>query len=159
MTKRVIVAGGRNFDNYQLLQSCLDYIFKDISPKVDIEIVSGHAEGADKLGEKYAKDHNLSLKVFPAEWEKYGKKAGSIRNSQMIDYAKEQIPMVVAFWNGKSRGTMDTLSKAQLNGIESIVILFNSEGDMLRSIRYDYGYIEENIGDNNPIDGQLKFDL
>lgn len=159
MTKRVIVAGGRSFGNYQLLKSCLDYIFNNINHEVDIEIVSGRAEGADKLGERYAQEHNLSCKIFPAEWGKYGKKAGPIRNSQMIDYAKEQIPMVVAFWNGKSRGTMDTLSKAQLNGIESIVILFNSEGNMLRSIRYDYGYIEGDIADSIAIDGQLKLDL
>lgn len=52
----------------------------------NIEIVSGHCVGAGRLGELYAEKHNAQVKIFPAAWEKYGKRAGSMRNKQMVDY-------------------------------------------------------------------------
>ena len=106
---RVIVAGGRDFENYELLKERLDIILADYE---SIEIVSGHARGADLLGEKYANEKKLPCRVFPAEWKKYPIKAGFIRNSQMLDYAGEETPLTVAFWDGESHGTKDTIKKA-----------------------------------------------
>ena len=65
------------------------------------EIVSGAARGADILGERYGIEHNIPIKRFPADWGKYGKGAGFIRNEQMGNYAD----YLIAFWDGKSRGT------------------------------------------------------
>jgi len=77
---KVIIAGGRDFNNYELLKEKCDYYLKNIN---DIEIVSGVACGADKLGEKYASDKNYSIKRFPADWDTLGRGAGHIRNAQI----------------------------------------------------------------------------
>lgn len=109
--KKIIIAGGRDFQDYIFLKNTLDELFKNIIDKKNIEIVSGHAKGVDSLGEKYAKENNINLKIFPADWNTYGKSAGYIRNVQMKDYAD----YLIAFWNSKSKGTknmIDLMKKA-----------------------------------------------
>lgn len=126
MNRRIVVCGGSKFDDYPLLESSLNKIFKEYSNDT-IEIISGHAKGADSLGEKYADEHNLKCTVFEADWKQYGRAAGPIRNSKMLEYAKQENPMVVAFWDGESRGTKDTLTKAQIFGIFSKVVKYEKE--------------------------------
>jgi len=122
--REILVAGGRDFDDYELLMTTLLNIIDDIIDTV--EIVSGHAPGADSLAEKFAKQFNILCKTFPADWDKYGKLAGPIRNSQMIDYISHSYnPVVVAFWDGKSKGTLDTIKKAQQKNITPHVIYYN----------------------------------
>jgi hypothetical protein len=78
-----------------------------------VEIVCGEARGADKLGRQFAEKHNYTVVSFPANWDKYGKAAGHIRNTEMRDYSTH----LVAFWDGKSRGTkhmIDIALKARL---------------------------------------------
>ena len=122
MGTRIIVAGGRTFFDYGLLKECLDEI---LPMHENVELVSGHANGADTLGEQYAKEHGLPCSLFPAEWSKYGSCAGFIRNSQMLEYAAKEKPLVVAFWNGESYGTKDTLDKAKEMGITCYVFGYN----------------------------------
>ena len=117
---RVIVAGGRDFDDYAKLKAVLDATFADRNQS--IEIVSGHAKGADMLGERYAFEKNIPCKVFPAEWNKYPIRAGFIRNSQMIEYAMRETPMLIAFWNG----TADTIEKAKKANIECVIVHYDS---------------------------------
>ena len=126
MNRRIVVCGGSKFNDYPLLESSLNKIFKEYSNDT-IEIVSGHAKGADSLGEKYADEHNLKCTVFEADWKQYGRAAGLIRNSKMLEYAKQENPMVIAFWDGESRGTKDTLTKAQIFGIFSKVVKYEKE--------------------------------
>lgn len=95
---KLIVAGGRDFNDYDLLKSKLD---KLLSNKTHVEIVSGKARGADSLGEKYAKEKGYKIKEFPADWGKYGRAAGYIRNKEMAEYADG----CLCFWDGKSKGT------------------------------------------------------
>jgi hypothetical protein len=102
---KVIIAGSRNFLDYNLLKTKCDDILKDIS---DIEIVSGVAEGADKLGEMYAKEKGYKLKQFPADWKTYGNSAGIRRNAEMANYGE----MLIAFWDGNSRGTKNMIDLA-----------------------------------------------
>lgn len=97
---KVIIAGGRDFADYTLLKSKLDIALSS-KTHLDIEIISGTARGADRLGEKYSMEAGHSLKKFPADWDTHGKSAGHIRNRQMGDYADA----LVAFWDGSSRGT------------------------------------------------------
>lgn len=93
---KVIIAGSRTFDNYDLLcQKC--NMILSLTP----EIVSGTANGADKLGERYAKEKGYTIKQFPADWNKYGKSAGYKRNEEMAKYADG----LIAFWCGDSKGT------------------------------------------------------
>ena len=98
---RVIIAGSRNFNNYELLKKECDAFLLDKKEKYNIIIISGGARGADFYGEKYAQDEGFSLEVFPANWNKFGKSAGFRRNEQMAEVADA----LIAFWDGKSNGT------------------------------------------------------
>lgn len=115
---RIIICGGRHFNDYNALESLVDSVFVEKGlTNNEVEIVSGHCEGADMLGEMYAKNHGIVCKVFPAEWTKCGRAAGPIRNSQMIEYASESsIPIVVAFVSPRTKGTLDTINKATKKG-------------------------------------------
>lgn len=64
---RLIVAGGRDFNDYQYLRSSLDYLLQNITD--EIQIVCGMARGADRLGERYAKKRRFSVAYFPADWD------------------------------------------------------------------------------------------
>ncbi len=116
--KRVIVCGNCSFRDYGAVKSVLD----EMLPQEDVMIVSGHAVGADRLGERWAEENEIPFAVFPACWKKYGKKAGPIRNSQMIAFAREATPMVIAFWDQVSSGTGDTVKKARACGCEVVII-------------------------------------
>ena len=122
---RIIVAGSRGFDNYSLLCRSMDRITAGI--REGIEIVSGHARGADALGEKYAREHGLQVTVIPAHWEIFGRSAGMIRNQEMIDYALKESPLLVAFWDGESKGTENTIKRARKAGVDTRIILFEDK--------------------------------
>lgn len=117
--KKVIVAGSREFTNYELLQKELDII---TSSGYEIEIVSGTAKGADQLGEKYARENEIALKRFPADWETHGKRAGYLRNEQMAKYADA----CIVFWDGKSPGTKHMIDIARKAGLPTKVVYYNS---------------------------------
>ena len=105
--KKVVVFGSREFNNYSLVEKYLNALVKMYK---NIEIVSGHARGADSLGEAYATSHGLNLHLYPAEWDKYGKSAGYVRNKRMAEVSD----IGIGFWDGKSKGTkhmMDLLVK------------------------------------------------
>lgn len=112
---KVIIAGGRDFNDYTLLKRKCD---KLLQYHKDIQIISGKARGADTLGEKYAKDKCLPTILFPANWDKYGKSAGYIRNSEMADYSDA----LIAFWDGKSKGTQHMIDLARTKGLNVRVI-------------------------------------
>ena len=114
---KVIIAGGRDFNNYDLLKKKVNKI---LSNKSEIEIVSGTANGADKLGERYAKEFNLNLKQFPADWNKHGKRAGYLRNKDMSIYADA----CICFWDSKSKGTEHMINLAKSQGIPLRVIKY-----------------------------------
>ena len=103
---RLVVAGSRDFDDYALLSAELD---KFLTDKTNITIVSGTARGADCLGERYAAEHNLRIEQFPAEWEKYHKGAGPIRNMKMVQSADA----VIVFWDNESSGTKNIIECAR----------------------------------------------
>lgn len=88
---------------------------------IEIEIVSGTANGADKLGEKYANEKGYLLKKFPADWDKYGKSAGFKRNVEMSNYADA----LIAFWDGKSKGTKHMIDLAKRYELKVKVVIFN----------------------------------
>lgn len=120
METRIIVCGGVRFNDYADFKSKMDPL---VSSYENVTLVSGHAKGADTLAEKYAAEKGIAIKIFPAEWTKYGKAAGPIRNRVMLDYAKEQTPVIVAFWNGESRGTGNMIKQAQKAGVECHIYL------------------------------------
>ncbi len=115
---KVIIAGGRDFNDYNLLKSSCNTILVN---QKEIEIVSGTANGADKLGERYAEDMGYLTKQFPADWDRHGKKAGFIRNRQMAEYADA----LIAFWGGRGKGTEMMISIARTLGLKVRVIRYN----------------------------------
>lgn len=121
---RIIIAGSRDFNDYQKMLDVLDKLGIHIINSIDpVEIVSGHARGADSLGEKFAKAYGYKLKVFPANWDTYGKSAGIIRNQQMAKYASEaNRGILIAFPIGESRGTRNMIKLARQYGLEVCVI-------------------------------------
>ena len=125
---RIIICGGRHFKDYERLESTMNEVMNKIAPWRDVvEIVSGHCEGADQLGELYAKNHDLPCKVIPAQWEKFGKSAGPIRNSEMVKYAAEaEMPVVVAFRSPRTTGTNDTVKKATKQGFKVFVVDYDN---------------------------------
>jgi len=115
---KVIIAGGRDFDNYERLCEVCDYLLKN---KTDIQIVTGKAKGVDSLGERYARERGYSVKEFPAKWNdltatpcvvktnrggyEYNALAGHNRNEEMAEYGDA----LIVFWNGKSSGTKNMI--------------------------------------------------
>lgn len=105
----VIIAGSRNFNNYEVLEAVCDRLLeRRVLDGYKITIISGGAEGADKLGELYAKNRGYEVKVFEPDWKKYGKRAGGIRNGKMAEVGNA----LIAFPLGESRGTRDMIKKA-----------------------------------------------
>lgn len=118
MKKKIIVAGGRDFSNPDLLISKLDFLFGKI--RSEIQIVSGGAKGADLYGEMYSSLRGHDLKVFPADWSKLGKSAGFVRNEQMAKYAD----FCVIFWDGKSRGTQHMINLAKKHKLPTKIVRY-----------------------------------
>jgi hypothetical protein len=84
---------------------------------MEITVVAGGAKGADSLAEMYAKSKSYPLRVFPAQWDMYGKRAGYIRNEEMHKFVSQQEKRgVVAFWDGKSPGTEHSFRLAKIYG-------------------------------------------
>lgn len=117
MITRVIVCGGRDFNDRELCFASLDRFLPE-----ECEIVSGNAKGADSFGEEYAAEHSIRLAVFKPDWGKYGRAAGPVRNRQMLEYALEKKAMVIAFWDGRSRGTKNMIDQARKAGAEVNIV-------------------------------------
>lgn len=117
---KVVVAGGRDFTNYNLLKEKVDNILSQKKLTHKILILSGKSIGADCLGEIYALENNLEILSYPANWGKFGKKAGVKRNAEMINDADA----LIAFWNGNSQGT------------KYMIDIATKKGKMIRVINY-----------------------
>lgn len=117
-TYRVIIAGSRSFNDYDLLRHKCDEILKDRILSSEIVIVSGTASGADSLGERYAREKGFAVDRRPADWKTYGKAAGPIRNAEMALSSDA----LIAFWDGKSRGTHHMITLAGKKGLDVHVI-------------------------------------
>ena len=112
---KVIIAGGRDFNNYDLLTQTMNELNIIIS-----EVVCGDARGADTLGAVWASANEIPVKHYPANWDTHGRSAGIIRNRQMAEYAD----FLVAFWDGKSHGTKNMIDTMQQIGKHGRVILY-----------------------------------
>ena len=117
---RVIIAGCRNFYNYVTLKERCEYYLQNKMKTHNVIIVSGHASGADSLGEKFAADHNLKCELYPADWNRHGRAAGPIRNEEMADVSDA----LIAFWDGKSRGTKSMIEIARRKGLQVAVVKY-----------------------------------
>jgi len=108
----VIIAGSREFNNYELLKDVCDKALESkVAAGYKIVIVSGHADGADSLGERYAQEMGYELKIYEAEWKKYGRGAGYKRNAKMAEIGNA---LIAFFADGaKSSGTKNMVEQAR----------------------------------------------
>lgn len=121
---RIIIAGGRDFLDYLRMYTEMNVIIQNIHD--DMEIISGCTKGADTLGMRYAAAMKIPCIKFPADWDKFGKRAGLIRNEEMAKYSisDNSKGVLVAFWNGESRGTASMIKLAEKYGLEIHVIRY-----------------------------------
>lgn len=112
---RVIVTGSRCFNDFGFLKQELDKLFNENEEFVgkEIKIISGVALGTDALAIDYANKHKLTKTLFPANWKRYPRIAGFLRNEDMLSVATH----LVAFWDGKSSGTRHMVEIAKGKGI------------------------------------------
>lgn len=110
---RVIIAGTRDFSDYELLRTTCNNLLSEKQQTHTVVVISGTARGADRLGERYARERGFQIRRFPADWLNDEKKAGPIRNAKMADNADA----LIAFWDGQSRGTKNMIETAKRKGL------------------------------------------
>lgn len=142
-TFKVIIAGGRNFNDYELLRSSMDKLLSSkVADNIIIEIVSGcnktidkntgEIYGADYLGTCYAAERGYIVKEFPANWKQWGLPAGPLRNKQMAKYADA----CVCFWDGKSKGTSWMIKFAEKENLRLRIIRYKPVVKMTKFLNY-----------------------
>lgn len=139
MNYRIIIAGGREFNDYELLRKTLNEYFESTlnvkaselpleieQESLRIEIISGGAKGADSLGEKYAEEYGIPVVRYPADWKKYGRAAGPKRNEEMARAAATDgiSGVLFAFWNGTSSGTANMIKTAEKFKLDVKIVLY-----------------------------------
>jgi glycerophosphoryl diester phosphodiesterase len=118
---KTIITGGRDVINPELLEKAIMQSRFAIT-----EVVCGGARGADDLGQKWAGNGNLiPVKLFPPEWNRYGKAAGMVRNKEMAEYADA----LIALWDGASKGTKNMIGLASKRGLKVYVFRVDKENE------------------------------
>lgn len=121
---RVIIAGCRDYNNYNELACYCDKILSDkVRNNCKIVVVSGHCRGVDAMGERYARERGYDVVLYPAEWDKYGKSAGQKRNELMAKNADA----LIAVWDGVSKGTGGMIEYAKMHKLAIRVKRFERE--------------------------------
>jgi hypothetical protein len=131
MTK-VLVCGGRDFDDRAALDAALDRLHARRSVTL---LIAGGAPGADTMAEQWARDRGIRTRIYMAQWNIYGRAAGPIRNARML--RKGRPDLVVAFPGGS--GTAGMVALAREAGVEVVMPLQNemSETGVLYEIRVE----------------------
>jgi hypothetical protein len=114
---KLAIVGSRSFTDYEALEKEVDSICESV--KVTC-VVSGGAKGADSLGQRYAESKGIATQIFLPDWEKHGKAAGFIRNRDIIS----NCDFCVAFWDGKSKGTLSSIELAKRQEIPVRIVEF-----------------------------------
>jgi hypothetical protein len=121
LSMKILIAGSRSIADYDLLVKVINKLNWKIT-----EIVSGGAYGVDKLGIRYAKENNIKCTMFLPDWDTHGKKAGILRNKDMVEYADA----LIALWDGESKGTKFTIDYAKQKKLTvHVETLASSEND------------------------------
>lgn len=128
---KIIIAGGRDFNDYTLLTKVCNEAIPRMAGDNTPVIISGGAAGADSLGEQYAQENGIAIERHPADWKKHGKAAGPIRNAEMAACAD----FMIAFWDGKSRGTQNMMMNAVKKDIPCIVVTYNTSDTLNSNIK------------------------
>ena len=114
---RIAIVGSRDFSNTGVVKAFV------CSLPPGTVVVSGGARGVDQWAEYVAKERGLETNIFRADWENLGRQAGPIRNAEIIASADR----LIAFWNGHSRGTLNTVLSARAAGLP--ILILDETGD------------------------------
>lgn len=112
MGEFVAIVGSKDFADAKLVGDYVETLAADAT------VVSGGASGVDTYAEEAATRRGLATLIFHADWENLGRRAGPIRNEKIVAHASR----VVAFWNGQSRGTLNSLVLARELGLPVEII-------------------------------------
>jgi hypothetical protein len=112
---RLLVCGDRNWTD----KSCIFGTLDEVAPTV---IISGGATGADDIAEQWAVEHRVERHIFPAQWDKFGKAAGPIRNQLMLDAGQPDLVLAFHADYALSKGTKDMVRRARKAGLTARVI-------------------------------------
>jgi hypothetical protein len=112
---KVLVCGSRGWESVWQVRM----VYSELDRIKPTEIISGGARGADRVAEVWAKSNSVPITVFTPDWEKYGRSAGILRNNQMLDTNPD---LVLAFWDGLSKGTKHTIDEARRRDMRVEVI-------------------------------------
>lgn len=117
------IVGSRTFNNYAYMRYRFLQIITENNISEKIQIVSGGAVGADNCAEQLARELGFSIKIYKPNWETHGRSAGFIRNQKIVDASD----LVIAFWDGKSKGTFDTIKRTKAAGKKVFIERFKVE--------------------------------
>jgi hypothetical protein len=128
MTYNIIITGTKSFDDYELFVEKCDYYLNLLTADSDsdidgIRILTGDDGKAEKMAQVYADEKEYSVSIFPLNTNKYGKRAGVVRNTTMIKFADGAI----CFWNGKSTGVKTTISLCKNDNVPCEVIEYTKK--------------------------------
>lgn len=118
----LVVFGGRDFNNYELLKTTIESTKAFREGKIT-HVVCGMAQGADLLGKRWAEEQGLEVIKRPADWDRYGKAAGAIRNREMAEISDGGI----GFWDGKSTGTNNMINNLKKLHIPYVTVQYTIE--------------------------------
>jgi hypothetical protein len=113
---RVLVCGSRDWTDEATIA---DELAEFAHEPERVEVIHGAARGADMMAARVASVYGYDVRGFPADWDRYGKRAGFLRNIEMLD---AQPDLVLAFQRNRSRGTQHTIDEARKRGIPVAVI-------------------------------------
>lgn len=117
----ILICGSRDWDDKHPIYLTLAGWGHLLAEDEMLTVINGGAKGADSIGAEMAEMLSANVITVPADWDKYGKSAGPIRNQQMLD--EHEIDAVYAFrLPGRSRGTDDMIERAKSAGIPTYVI-------------------------------------
>ena len=129
---KVLVCGGRNFNDRARVYATLDFLAKEASDVGDTidTVINGGAAGTDFIAQQWANARGVKSVQYRADWSEHGRAAGPIRNQRMLDEGKPD--MVIAFPGG--RGTADMVRRARAAGVPTKEmspreVLSNGEGE------------------------------
>ncbi len=133
---KVVIGGCRYFEDYEVFCDFVTACLENVQAGEAVTILSGHCAGVDQMAERYAQQQGLALEIFSADWSRYGRAAGPKRNKEMA----MQADMVIAFWDGRSKGTASLLQYAQKLGKKTE----NIENPKVQLRAFDYFIILNN---------------
>lgn len=121
---RIVVVGGKSFNNHKRLSRELDKYISELSPvyRKDLELIHGDDRAIDKLVEKYAVENGYKHRKYKAYWDSDGEQAGYLRNNIMIKHAAKELGVLFLFWDGKSVDGKNMVELAMHYGVNEIEV-------------------------------------